>query len=78
MRFKRWIIEEGYRTGAKLGLYPTIEDAIGQFPPLYAAARAADFITYFDMMYGKNGLKTKNGLVWYGKEDVRIKNDKKW
>ena len=41
MNFKKWLYSENYRTGAKLGLYPTIEDAIGQFPPLYATARAA-------------------------------------
>ena len=36
MRFKNWLLKENAtRTGAKLGLYPTINDALGQYPPLY-------------------------------------------
>lgn len=65
MKFKDWLHTEGYRTGAKLGLYPSLDDAIGQFPPLYAAARVADFITYFDIMYGAKAALGKNGIIRY-------------
>lgn len=73
MNFKNWLYTEGYRTGAKLGLYPDLDDAITQVPPLYASARAADFVTYFNIVYGKKGLKSKNGIVWYDDKGSRIK-----
>ena len=47
MRFKNWLLKENAtRTGAKLGLYPTVNDALGQYPPLYGIPTAADLITY--------------------------------
>lgn len=55
MDFKEFL--EGSGTGAKLGLYPDLADALGQYPPLYVTPRASDFITYFDIEYGKNPLK---------------------
>lgn len=44
------------RTGARLGLYPSISDSLGQYPPLYITPHCADFITYYDMQYGKKPL----------------------
>jgi hypothetical protein len=73
MKFKEWLLE-GFGTGAKIGLYPPIADALGQYPPLYVAPRASDFITYFDIAYGKNGLDSAAGLVHYHDKDPRIKN----
>lgn len=75
MEFKKWLAE-GYRTGAKLGLYPPIEDALGQYPFLYGTARSADLITYIDIMYGKKGIDSKNGLVYYHEKDPRVRNTK--
>ncbi len=65
MKFKQfWKLEENsIRTGAKLGLYPPIEDALGQYPPLYGTARAADLITYLDIQYGVNNIPGKNGII---------------
>ncbi len=74
MRFREWFLQEGYRTGAKLGLYPPIDDALGQYPPLYATPRAADLITYYWIHYGSKGVDSSNGLVHYHDEDPRIKN----
>ena len=68
MNFKKWFNENALRTGAKLGLYPPIEDALGQYPPLYAIPSAADLITYISIEYGKKGVPGKNGLVKYEKE----------
>jgi hypothetical protein len=52
------------RTGARLGLYPSIYDSFGQYPPLYVTPHAADFITYFDIEYGKKPLRfRKPGIV---------------
>lgn len=63
MRFKEWLLrEDDKRTGAKLGLYPSLADSLGQYPPLYIASVAADFVTYFDMHYGKNPLG-KKGII---------------
>lgn len=71
MRFKRFLQlhENGSRTGAKLGLYPPASDALGQYPPLYAAATAADLITYIDIEFGgwKN-VPGKGGFVRYSGE----------
>lgn len=66
MRFKEWLFKENAtRTGAKLGLYPPISDALGQYPPLYGIPVAADLITYIDIMYGKDGIPGKNGIIRY-------------
>jgi hypothetical protein len=66
MRFKEWFLKENAtRTGAKLGLYPAINDALGQYPPLYGMAVAADLITYIDIMYGVDGIPGKNGIIRY-------------
>jgi hypothetical protein len=52
--FRQWLIaEDDTRTGAKLGLYPSLADSLGQYPPLYLAAVSADFITYSNMFYPK-------------------------
>ena len=65
MRFKNWLLAENEkRTTAKLGLYPPIMGAIGQYPPLYATPSAADMITYIDIEF--NGVKNipgKDGIV---------------
>ena len=67
MKFKQWLLKENaQRTGSKLGLYPSIEDALGQYPPLYGIPSAADLITYIDIMYGVNGIPGKNGIIRYG------------
>jgi len=59
MHFKRWLLlqENNTRTGAKLGLYPSIYDQLGQYPPLYLTSSAADFVTYYDIKYGKKPLR---------------------
>ena len=64
--FKEWLqLENAQRTGAKLGLYPSIEDALGQYPPLYAMPSAADLITYIWIEFGKKGIPGKDGIIWY-------------
>ena len=66
MRFKDFINESGFRTSAKLGLYPPLEDALGQYPPLYGMSRAADLITYIDIEYkGVENVPGKNGIIRY-------------
>lgn len=66
MRFKEFITikENAQRTGAKLGLYPPISDALGQYPPLYGMPSASDLITYIDIQY-KDGIPGKNGIIKY-------------
>lgn len=76
MKFKEWI-NEGFGTGCKLGLYAPLDDALGQYPPLYATARSADLITYIDLMYGAKGVKSKGGIVTYDEDDPRHKNVRK-
>jgi len=68
MTFKEFLNENSQRTGAKLGLYPTIADALGQYPPLYAIPSAADLITYIDIEFGKKGIESKKGIVRYKDE----------
>jgi hypothetical protein len=68
MRFKKFmeLTENSQRTGAKLGLYPNLMDALGQYPPQYGMASAADLITYIDIEF--NGIKNipgKNGIISY-------------
>ena len=58
------ISENDFRTGAKLGLYPDIVDALGQHPPLYGIPKAADLITYLSLVYGDKGPYTKDGYYW--------------
>lgn len=67
MRFKDFINEgSSFRKSAKLGLYPPLEDALGQYPPLYGMSRAADFITYIDIEYkGVKNVPGKNGIIRY-------------
>jgi len=66
MKFKQWLQNENSaRTGAKLGLYPPISDALGQYPPLYGIPIAADLITYIDMMYGIDNIPGENGIIRY-------------
>jgi hypothetical protein len=66
--FKQWLFsEEEQRTTAKLGLYPDIMDAMGQYPPLYSTTFAADFITYYDIQYKGKGAPGKGGFVRYAK-----------
>jgi hypothetical protein len=70
MKFKTFMQLEGgsFRTGAKLGLYPPISDALGQYPPLYGTPKAADLITYLDIEYkGLDNVPGNNGLIWYAK-----------
>lgn len=68
--FKEWLAEEGYATGGKLGLYPPIDDALGQYPPLYATARIPDVITYIDIAYGKNGPPGEGGFIKHTAKDL--------
>lgn len=65
MNFKAWlqVNENAKRTGAKLGLYPDIEDLLGQYPPLYGMPTAADYVTYLDIKYGSKGPPGKNGIM---------------
>jgi len=42
-----------------------VEDALGQYPPLYGIPGAADLITYIDIMYGVNNIPGKNGIIRY-------------
>jgi|GEM_PF-3102867 len=78
MRFKNWLLKENAtRTGAKLGLYPTINDALGQYPPLYGIPTAADLITYIYIMYGDNGIPGKNGIIKYTDKRKLRKNKSK-
>jgi len=76
--FKEWLIKETFRTGAKIGLYAPIEDALGQYPPLYGTPKAADLMTYIYLAYGPKGVKSKDGLVCYDDEDIRLNKNKKW
>jgi hypothetical protein len=74
LSFKEWFMAVTYRTGGKLGLYAPIDDALGQYPPLYATARIADVITYIDIAY-KGGEPTgKNGIIRYHDGDPRVRN----
>jgi hypothetical protein len=52
--------ENDFRTGAKIGLYPDIYDALGQYPPLYGIPKAADLVTYIFAKYGKSGPPMKS------------------
>jgi hypothetical protein len=75
MQFKEWmngqfVIEEKFGTRAKFGLYANVGNAVFQYPPLYASPRAADFITYFWIRFGKSGLESKDGYVYYDDKDV--------
>lgn len=69
MRFREWLLQlEDYsRTGAKLGLYPPISDALGQYPPLYATPHSADVITYIDIEFKGKGPPGKDGIIRYEK-----------
>ena len=65
MNFKEWLLlhEDDVR-GSKIGLYPSISDNLGQYPPLYVTPISADFITYYSNAYGKKPLKfDKPGVV---------------
>jgi hypothetical protein len=69
MRFKQWLLDENSsRTGAKLGLYPSLMDALGQYPPLYGTPTSADLITYIYIQFGKKGVPGKNGIIKYSDE----------
>lgn len=63
IKFKEWLLgENSFRTG-RLLLYPPLSDQCGQTPPLYAAAKSADFITYYNIAY-PNGIPMKSpGIV---------------
>ena len=68
MKFKEFVqfTENSNRTGAKLGLYPPIMDALGQYPPLYAMPSAADLITYIDIEFkGWQNVPGKDGIIKY-------------
>lgn len=69
MQFKEFLQlqEDSSRTGAKLGLYPPLDDSLGQYPPLYGIPSAADLITYIDIEFGKRGIPGKNGIIQYAK-----------
>jgi hypothetical protein len=73
MRFKDFLQLEGsFGTTAKLGLYPPLDDALGQYPPLYGTARAADLITYIDIDFkGVNNVPGKNGIIRYPDDHKR-------
>lgn len=66
MRFKDWLLSEnGTRTGAKIGLYAPIDDALGQYPPLYGTPSAADLITYIDIHFKGKPIPGKDGIIQY-------------
>lgn len=72
MNFKKWLLAENdLRTGAKLGLYPAIVDALGQYTPLYGTPGCADLVTYMYIQYGSKGPPGKNGIIRYGNDDPR-------
>lgn len=76
MEFKKWLLRENdTRTGAKLGLYPSISDSLGQLPPLAITPKSADFITYYGIQYDKNPLKFSSPGIVVGKDTAR--GDKK-
>ena len=77
MRFKEWLLNDGFATGAKLGLYPPIDDALGQYPPLYGIPRASDLVTYIDIAYSGKGPTSKDGIVKYHDKDPRITKGKR-
>lgn len=73
MKFKEWMLaEDAQRTGAKLGLYCDIDDAIGQYPPLYATPGAADFITYLYLKFGNKTLTDKQGFATHYSQQTVI------
>lgn len=65
MNFKEWLaLNEDDARGSKIGLYPSISDNLGQYPPLYMTPISADFITYYSNVYGKKPLLfDKPGIV---------------
>lgn len=64
------INENDFRTGAKIGLYPDIMDALGQYCPAYGMPKAADLITYLYLKYGDKGPYTKDGYYYPTKVQV--------
>jgi hypothetical protein len=70
--FWTWL-ENDFRTGAKLGNYPDIVDALGQYPPLYGTPKAADLITYLYLVYGEKGPDVVGGL--YLPHNVQVPSD---
>lgn len=80
MRFKSFLqlSENSTRTGAKLGLYPPLMDALGQYPPLYSVASAADLITYIDIEFGGvQNIPGRNGIIRYDKPRQQVSHQKK-
>jgi|GEM_PF-3991613 len=64
MNFREWLLKEDDMRGAKMGLYPSISDNIGQYPPLYMTPISADFITYYSFVYGKKPIKSRSpGII---------------
>lgn len=58
MTFKDFVrrrLTEGFATGAKLPLYADIDDALGQYPPLYGMPKAPDLAYYIWKVYGDAG-----------------------
>ena len=68
--FREWLAQEGYSTQGKLGLYPPIDDALGQYPPLYATARIPDVITYIDIAYDGKSPPGKDGFIKHTARDL--------
>ncbi len=65
MNFKEWLsLNEDDVRGSKIGLYPSISDNLGQYPPLYVTPISADFLTYYSNVYAKRPLEFKKpGIV---------------
>lgn len=82
--FRQWLrervlAENDFRTGAKIGLYPDIADALGQYPPLYGAPKASDLQTYIYLHYGPKGVPDKSpGLIDYSKPKHGPDADAPW
>lgn len=57
------IFMSAFRTGAKIGLYPPIMDALGQYPPQYGIPKAADLATYIYLNKSTRDMKSHDGLI---------------